>query len=174
MINTNPYQAYAEDSILHASPLGLVVALYEGAIESSVTARKCLTDRDIPGRSKAINKIIGILTELLVALNDEKGGEVSKNLRRLYAYIQSRVIEAHQQQNAAPLEEVEKLLSTVLGGWKEAQSTFSTAPTQHAAPSLASRPAAQRYDDSDADVATPYGNYVWDTSPYSASSAYAF
>jgi flagellar protein FliS len=159
------YGAYVADSILNESPVGLVVALYEGAIDACVMARKHLESCDIPARTKAINKIINILTELMRALNDEKGGEVSKNLRRLYLYMQGRVLEAQTKKKAAPLAEVEKLMSTMLEGWKVAEAklnpaaSFSAAAHAAAAPSHHIEPATPQYDYGYNDVGASYGSY---------------
>jgi flagellar protein FliS len=171
MTDTNPYKVYADETILNTSPLGLVVALYEGAIDASVTARKCLEMNDIPGRTKAINKIVSILTELLIKLDDEKGGEISQNLRRLYIYIQGRVIEAHLHKAVAPLQEVEKLLLTVLDGWKQAnamQDPHFNAVNTLAPAATAPQPKAEAPCD------LPYAGYFPESGDFSVSSAYAF
>ncbi len=168
MNEANPYKAYAEDTILNASPLGLVVALYEGAIEASVTARRYLAQGDIPARTKAINKLTNILTELMRSLDDEKGGEVSANLRRLYAYMHGRVLDAHLKKSAAPLEEVEKLLSIMLEGWRVANANFDPTRAMSEAPALV---AAQQNEE---ESCAPYGNYFADPGDLRASLAYSF
>ena len=175
MTETNPYNAYTEDAILNSGGVGLVVALYEGAIESCIVARNCLASRDIPGRTKAINRIINILTELLRTLNDEKGGEISHNLRRLYVYIQGRVTEAHMHQQASPLEEVERLLSTLLEGWRGAKTSCnavsSVSATSVVLPVYQATSAG--HDAGYSPTATEYG-YVPEIAEYATGSAYSF
>lgn len=122
MTGSNPYQAYTEGCVFSDQPLRLVVALYEGALDATRQATGCLQARDIWGRGKAINKAIAILSELLVSLDEQKGGEIAGNLKGLYLYMQRRLIEAHSRQAAPPLLEVEKLLETMLEGWREAAS----------------------------------------------------
>jgi flagellar secretion chaperone FliS len=118
----NLYQAYEEGSVASEQPMRLVVALYEGALEAAQSAGRCLENGDILGRSKAVNKALRILTELLVSLDYEKGGEISLSLKRLYGYMQTRLLEAHARQSAAPLREVEKLLTTLIEGWRGASN----------------------------------------------------
>jgi flagellar protein FliS len=122
MTGSNPYQAYTEGRVFSDQPLRLVVALYEGALDATRQAVACLQARDIWGRGKAINKGIAIFSELLISLDEQKGGEIAGNLKRLYLYMQRRLIEAHSRQAAPPLLEVEKLLETMLEGWREAAS----------------------------------------------------
>jgi len=162
----DPYKAYIDDSILNQSPVGLIVALYEGAIDASVAARRHLASGDIPARTKAINKIVNILTELMRALDDEKGGEFSKNMRRLYLYIQGRVLEAQTKKKAAPLEEVERLMSTMLEGWKVAEQKLDPAASFKASSNaLASlnlpleTETHSQYDYGYGDSRSPYSSY---------------
>ena len=122
---SDPYQAYAEGSLAGASPLQLVIALYEGAIDSIRQARLCLAMNDVMGRSAAVNKATSILTELLVSLDHERGGEISANLKRLYSYIQCRVLDAHMEKSEAPLLESERLLRDLLEGWNSAAATVA-------------------------------------------------
>lgn len=96
----------------------MIVALYEGAIGSLEAARTCFATGDIMGRSRVITKAVGILTELIFSLDMEKGGQISANLRRLYSYMQQRVLAAHAQKTPEPLTEVEGLLKQMLEAWK--------------------------------------------------------
>ncbi len=118
MLASGQYQAYLHSSVVGGNPMELVIALYEGAIEATRQARQCLEARDIWGRSKAVSKAGNILTELIISLDDEKGGAISQNLKRLYAYMQSKLLEAHIKQSAAPLQEIERLLGTLLEAWR--------------------------------------------------------
>lgn len=176
MTETNPYNPYIEDAILNSHPLGLVVALYEGAIDACVVARTCIVNRDIPGRTKAVNKVVNILDELMRSLNDEKGGEISQNLRRLYVYIVGLLTQANRRQDAAPLTEAEKLLSTMLEGWKGANARFE-ASTTLAVPATSLRQSQSSIPEPDygyAAAVSPYGSYLPEATEYSVSSAYSY
>ena len=168
----NPYQAYTDGSIYSENPLNLVVALYEGALEATQQAAHALSARDIPARTKAINKAIAILTELLVSLDHEKGGEISKNLAKLYNYMQVQLCAAHARQKPEPITEVSKLLATLLEGWRGAVVAQTSVPEraavsfevplvkQHAAPAAYASAAV-------------YGGYMEDASAL-AGTAYSF
>jgi flagellar biosynthetic protein FliS len=80
----NPYAAYSESSMMGASPLQLVTRSYEGAIGAVQQAKQCFASGDIMGRSKAITKAVSILTELMISLDHQKGG----NQRNLEAAVQ--------------------------------------------------------------------------------------
>jgi flagellar protein FliS len=121
---------YFEQMILSASPLELVRLLYQQAIASVADAREHLREGRIRERGAAIRKAHAILAELMVSLNPEYAPEIAENLRKLYCYMQERLLEAHMRQIDAPLEETGRLLTTLADGWREegveAESPAST------------------------------------------------
>jgi len=117
LTHQDPYQTYVEGSLLAGNPVRLVVALYEGAIDSVRRARTCFEQGDIWGRGQAVSRAVNILAELISSLDHTKGGEVSANLKRLYDYMQRRLLEAHATKTKEPFDEVEKLLGELLEAW---------------------------------------------------------
>ena len=168
MLPGDRYQAYIQDSVLGSSPVDLIRALYEAAIAATQEAERCLKTGDIQGRSKAISKATNILTHLLFSLNHEKGGELSQNLKRLYVYMQSRLLNAHVKQSAEPLQEVERLLNTLLEAWRVVVAKTAEAEQQSRealTPSVAYAAAGDS-------AALPYGGYQYE--PLGAVSRIAF
>jgi flagellar protein FliS len=110
---------YAQSSLLEASPLQLVIALYEGAISATEQAKGALVSGDDFARSRSITKAVSILAELMCSLDHEKGGEISTNLKRLYSYMQQRLLLAHATKSAEPMKEVVGLLTTLLESWRQ-------------------------------------------------------
>jgi flagellar protein FliS len=110
------YGKYLETEVYSADPVKLVCMLYRGAIEATGAARCHLKDRQIRERSREIMRAVEILRELTRALDPQY--EISRSLRDLYAYMQTRLIDANARQIDEPLAEVERLLSTLLEGWK--------------------------------------------------------
>jgi flagellar secretion chaperone FliS len=167
----NPYQAYTDGVVFSDNPLNLVVALYQGALDATQQAERALRAKDIMGRGRAINRANAILSELLSSLDDERGGEISYNLKRLYSYMQVQLLAAHARQSAGPILEVSALLETLLEGWRVAATTPVTAPERpHPVSQRTSKvPAAAHLSES-----VPfYGGYV-DDSAALACSAYSF
>ena len=96
----------------------LIQLSYNAAIESIAAARRFLRQRDIRARARAINKAIGILSELSRSLNYEADPKLSRNLAALYNYVIRRLIEANLTQTEKPLAEAEALLATLAEAWK--------------------------------------------------------
>ncbi len=129
---TNAWQAYQETGIAAADPLELVEMLYRGAIEAAGRARAHLRAGAIAQRSREIMRACEILLELEESLDYERGGELSRNLARLYVYMRERLLEANTRQIEAPLQEVESLLAVLLEGWQECRRATAPAPEQAA------------------------------------------
>jgi flagellin-specific chaperone FliS len=131
-----------------------------------------LSARDILGRSKAINKAMAILTELLVSLDHEQGGEISQNLKRLYSYMQVQLLAAHARQVAEPIVEVSALLTTLLEGWRGAQQASAGGEQL---PEASEQDARQSTVPPAAYASAPmYGGYSYESVPSCLSSAYSF
>jgi flagellar protein FliS len=112
------YNQYLESEVMTADPVKLVCMLYRGAIEATAAARRHLRAGEIRERSRQITRAFEILQELSQSLDPAQ--EISIRLSDLYAYMQSRLLEANVKQIEEPLAEVENLLSTLLEGWRGA------------------------------------------------------
>ncbi len=110
---------YKEVDVNTASPLQLVVMLYDAAILSLQQARDHIKKKDIEGRSKALNHCNSIITELQSCLNLKEGSEIASSLDRLYDYMKHRIFEANVDQSSEPLKEVEGLLENLCSAWRE-------------------------------------------------------
>lgn len=112
------YQSYFDNEVLAASPLKLIQLLYAAALDSVAAARRHLQRGNILARVRAINKALRIVAELSRCLNHEVGGDLSRSLAGLYAYVTRRLIEANATQKEEPLADVERLLATLDEAWK--------------------------------------------------------
>lgn len=117
----NQYDQYLESNVMTASPIELVRMLYRFVIEQLQDASRCHRAGDIQGRGNATTKATDGIVELLNSLNHDQGAGVSGPLTDLYSYMAARVLQGHIDQDCAPFEEVEKLMTTLLDGWTEIQ-----------------------------------------------------
>lgn len=120
------HDQYLAHEVMSADPVKLVRMLYRAAIDAVAGARASLRGGAIRERSSHVTKALKILHELLRSLDRENGGEIAASLARLYAYMTQRLIEANAQQKDEPLAEVERLLATLLEGWKAVESEGRT------------------------------------------------
>jgi len=167
VFHDDPYQAYLDNNIAAGNPVGLVTALYEGAIKAVQQARHCLETEDIWGRSKAISRAVDILTELILSLDHEKGGDLSARLKELYGYMQHRLLTAHAVQEDEPMAEVIGLLTNLLDGWYQVAGKLAQEGSEAARETARVHETPARDERADA-PAMPYG---YDLAPVGAGSA---
>jgi len=121
----NPYAKSLEARVLSATPLELVVILYDEAINSVRAARAHLASKNIHARGRAVSKAVSILIELNRSLNFEAGGDLSKRLAGVYGFMRSSLLEANFHQTDDGLATTERLLVSL----REAWFTVSAQPT---------------------------------------------
>lgn len=120
-------EAYKRTSVQSSSPLELVVMLYDGAIRFVIEAREAIARNDVRGRSSAVSRTLAIIAELQNTLNLKDGGEVGRELDRLYSYVNAKLLEVTAQGDDEAAREVQKLLTTLREGWSQIAAGGATA-----------------------------------------------
>lgn len=117
-----PYGAnqYKQTAITTANRGELVLMLYEGAIKNVKKATLAIDKKDIGTKGMAIGKAHDILNELLNTLDFEVGGNVARDLERLYNFMIEQLLKANLQNSKETLQSVQKILETLLEGWRGA------------------------------------------------------
>jgi flagellar secretion chaperone FliS len=115
-------EAYRRVNAETRSPLELVVMLYDGAIRFVGDAQQAADRNDIAGRTRAVARALAIVTELQNTLRLEDGGDVARELDRLYTYMTTRLVDSNIKKDRKALDEVHRLLSTVREGWAQVGS----------------------------------------------------
>ena len=110
-------EAYRRIEAESRSPMELVLMLYDGALRFVGEAREAMARKDVRARGEAISRTLAIVAELQNTLNVSEGGDIAGELDRLYTYINSRLLAATANHDAAALEEVHKVLMTLREGW---------------------------------------------------------
>lgn len=109
-----------ESNVLSASPHQLIMMLFDGAQTSLRTAKIHMENGQMAEKGAAISKVLDIVNNgLLAALDREQGGEVAENLAALYEYVNTLLLQANLQNDAARLEEAEGLLESIGSAWRE-------------------------------------------------------
>jgi len=111
---------YKQMAIKTATPAQILIMLYEGAIQNVKKAQGCIDQNDRVGKGQFIGKAHDIINELNSSLNFEVGGDIARNLERLYNYMVEQMIKSNLENTKDPLQNVQKLLENLLAGWRGA------------------------------------------------------
>lgn len=113
----NNINQYRKNAVNTASPLQLVIMLYDGCLRFMAQARQAMLDKDIYVQNENCQKAQNILTELLSTLDMDRGGEVAQNLTALYNYTYDRLIEANINDDPTALDQATKVMSELRASW---------------------------------------------------------
>jgi flagellar protein FliS len=88
---------YREAALRGATPVGLVVLLYEQAVQDLQRALTAIGQNNIQQRTREINHAIATLGQLNGTLDMENGGQVARNLRQFYERAKNSLVLAQAQ-----------------------------------------------------------------------------
>lgn len=119
------YSAYREASVKTASQGKLIIMLYDECVRQLNTALTKFTEdgkiepQNIEKFGSTIIKAQEVITELMVSLNMEAGGDISKNLMNLYVFFNQELLEANVSQNQEKVLFVKEMMSQLRDTWTE-------------------------------------------------------
>lgn len=111
---------YQRNAVLNATPEKLVVMLYDGAIKNLERARIGLSDTKTarsPDVGQALSRAIGILGELRASLDHAAGGQIARDLDRLYEFALDQLSQANLARTPVGVVNALKVLRTLKEGW---------------------------------------------------------
>jgi flagellar protein FliS len=133
---TATYDSYLQSDVLNAEPIELVLFLYREAIKSCISACGCVARGDIRGRSASIAKVSAIVTELALSVDHAKAPAIGRGLVEIYDYLQFRLHEANTRQIEEPLQDVRRLLESLLDAWERCATLVAARPMELSAPAV--------------------------------------
>lgn len=109
---------YRQTQIEQASPVQLIVMLYDRAILHLHNAQGHARASRMGEKGAAIGAAVDIIAELQAVLDVERGGEIARKLNALYTYMLERLTEANYRNDPAGMDEVARLLAELREGWR--------------------------------------------------------
>ncbi|MDI6874899.1 MAG: flagellar export chaperone FliS [Actinomycetota bacterium] len=113
--------AYRANQAQTATPMGLIVMLYEGAVSFLDQAEKAARAGNWETAQGLVRRAQDVVYELMGCLDMEKGGRIAVDLFRIYEYLGYRLVQAQVRRDPGPLEEVRGHLSSLREAWVEAE-----------------------------------------------------
>lgn len=114
----NKVNQYQKVQVMTSDRIRLIIMLYDGVIRFNRCAQRAIKDGDIESRNTYINRSQAIIGELQNSLNMEEGGEIARNLSRLYDFSMDRLAEANLRNDASAVNAVTKVIEELKSGWE--------------------------------------------------------
>jgi flagellar protein FliS len=103
-----------------ATPHRLVAMLFEGFFDACSQALGHIQAGNVEQKGRSLGRATRIVDEGLKApLDLHAGGELAKDLHDLYAYVSVRLTHANLQNDAAAVEECQRLLRPIQSAWNQ-------------------------------------------------------
>ena len=131
------HQSYKTSNITTADRGKLVIMVYDHCIKWCKKAEEEMSANNIEKMVKAVQRVQSGITELMCALDMEKGGEISKNLLRLYEFYSRHLTQAIKNRSTQFIQDVMVMMSSLREAWliaienvrKEDHASLSNRPT---------------------------------------------
>jgi flagellar protein FliS len=140
----HPALTYRQLSVQSATPLGLVVMLYDGAIAFLHRAIAAMEAHDIEKKCHHLNRALAIILQLEGTLNFEQGGEVARALQAFYMCARAQAQQANIENSPEILRELIEHFTALRDAWQEGERRLTTRTAQATSPPAAeSRPSTR-------------------------------
>lgn len=111
--------SYQEHALDGASPVELVVALYDGMIRFLHAAIAAVERGDVEGRRAAVKRALAIVIHLQARLRMDIGGRPAQVLSEFYASIFALIVQASLAASTARFEDVIGCIRNVRDAWRQ-------------------------------------------------------
>lgn len=117
-------QAYARDiykknQVNTAPKKKLLIMLYDGAIKNLNLAEVALREKKFENTNKYMIKAQDILSELMITLDFDKGGDIANNLYQLYDYMYNRLVRGNIDKDIEAVVEVREYMKELRDTWAQ-------------------------------------------------------
>jgi flagellar protein FliS len=132
---------YRTVDTLGKSRVELVIKVYDGAMANLKTAAEHYQKNERPQGYQTLEKAKKFLVHLYTTLDEEKGGEIARNLARLYTYLIEQINMVQSTGETDRLDDCILILNNIRAGWVELAEQAKTArPTTGAGDESAPQP----------------------------------
>jgi flagellar protein FliS len=126
-----PALAYRQFSVQGATPLGLVVMLYDGAITFLQRAVAAMEASDTGKKCEHLKRVLAIMAQLEGTLNFQQGGEAARTLKAFYLHARAQATKANLENSVEILRSLIEEFTTVRDAWREGERRLATLSTTH-------------------------------------------
>jgi len=126
-MSPDPSSAYRVTAGSSATPVRLVILLYEQLIKDLQRAQTAIEKKDTEARSREIGHALLVVGQLQGTINHERGGEVAGNLDRFYFLLRADLMEAQFKVAPYLLQKHMRSLIDLREAWLQVEREEKTA-----------------------------------------------
>ncbi|MBU5257519.1 flagellar export chaperone FliS [Tissierella praeacuta] len=108
---------YKQNSVSTATPEELTLMLYDGAIKFMNIGKYSIENKDLEKAHSSLIRAQDIILELNYSL--DMNYDISKELRELYSFILSKLVDANINKDTKAIDEALVIVNDMRDTWKE-------------------------------------------------------
>jgi flagellar protein FliS len=143
-MNNQPASTYQQDSARGASPVGLIVSLYDTILRDFRRAQVAFEAGNIEARVFELNHALTVVAHLQSILDRERGGEAAPRFARFYEVTRGMILEANVRPSTESLQSLINMYTSLRQAWHEADRNLAPSVPETARPAVPEPPATPR------------------------------
>ena len=110
-------QAYRQNAVMGASPVQLIVMLYDGALRFLEEGKQAMIAKDYETKNLKFQRAQKIIMELISTLDIRNGGEIATNLLSLYTFVLNELVEGNVKDSTEHIDNATRTMSELRESW---------------------------------------------------------
>lgn len=128
-------QVYRDAAVRGATPIELVIVLYDSAIEDMRRALNAMQSNDIEARSSKVSHALMVLQQLQGTLDFDRGGGAARQFEQFYNVVRAKLLEAQMRGSHELMQQQIRYMSEVRDCWMAAKRLLQPAGVAAVPPS---------------------------------------
>jgi flagellar protein FliS len=116
-------QEYQKGAVNGASPVQLVIMLYDGALRFMEAGKHAMLSHDLEKQNQNLQRAQRIIMELMSCLDMQNGAEIAKNLLALYTYALEQLVQANLKDDPSGIDRSISIFSDLRESWVSIEKT---------------------------------------------------
>jgi flagellar protein FliS len=125
-----PVDAYQRTKVETIDPVRLVVMCYDAIVKDLHDAKRYHQERNIEASYDKIRHAQDVITELLVGLDYEKGGDIAVNLGRIYNFVLRQLITVNTKTKPEHYDPLIRLMESLKEAWDQIAQQNQSQPVR--------------------------------------------
>lgn len=121
MANTGILSAYQQNTVQGATPVGLIIALYDAIIRDFRRAMEAMNRGDVETRVNELNHALTVIAHLKSVLDHESGGEAATRFDHFYEVAQGMLLHVNVSTSKETLTKLIDMFSSTRSAWHQAE-----------------------------------------------------
>lgn len=122
MSNVHLLNQYQKNLVYSATPIQIVLMLYDGMIGSIEKGKVACSDKNYFELNACFLKAQQLIAELIHSLDMEKGGEIAQHLYNLYEFFYEQIVLVNLTKDVSQIEPSLMMIKELREGWAKIEA----------------------------------------------------